>query len=66
MKERSWYLLIGIFIALSFGVVVAEWHNEYVPRLSIYILFGGGTIFGYCISTVILNHIYEFIGDDDK
>ena len=63
MTERSWYLLMGVFIALSLGVLVAEWHNEYLPRFSMYILFGAGTVFGYCVATVILNYIYDFIGD---
>ena len=38
MKERSWYLLVGLLMSISFALVFIEWHDEWVPRLSIYIL----------------------------
>tara|TARA_R100000482_G_C5026523_1_gene102109 strand:+ start:165 stop:359 length:195 start_codon:yes stop_codon:yes gene_type:complete len=64
MKERSWYLLVGLLISISFALVFIEWHDEWVPRLSIYILFGAGNLFGYGMATLILNHIYGFLEDE--
>jgi len=63
MTERGAYLLMGLLIAIAFGFVFIEWHDEWVPRLSIYTLFGAGNLCGYCVATLILNQIYGFWDD---
>tara|TARA_R110000824_G_scaffold167194_4_gene344055 strand:- start:5853 stop:6056 length:204 start_codon:yes stop_codon:yes gene_type:complete len=66
MTERAYYFLTGFLITLSLAILYGEFLDEYVPRIDIYLLFGAGSLFGYCAASLLLNQIYSFWEDENE